>query len=163
MPDKKTEAFYIRRLVELGVELPNDDIQPSESPDFLIPGPEGILGIEVREVFQPQRSSDGTSKQAQEALRERVLKNAKEIHDRSGGRPVHVAVFFFECLFNKGRVEPLAHEIAELVGEARVAPGKRREWEAGEPDAASLPREILRIRVNHIEGVLVSTLKCNTP
>ncbi len=153
MPDKRAELFYLRRLPELGIPLPEGELHASESPDFLISSPTSRIGIEVVELFHSHETSDGSSRQAQEAMWEQVLLLAREINDRSGGRPVYVAVFLRRGIqLVKHRVQPLAHELAEIVGEARVQPGERRTYEAGVPACPALPVEIDTVDISHIGG-----------
>ncbi|MHC4224917.1 MAG: hypothetical protein ACYSUN_13065 [Planctomycetota bacterium] len=154
MPDKETELFYLQRLVSLGVSLPEGELAFSESPDFVLTSlSSGTLGIEITELFQTHESSDGSSRQAQKSMREDVLQLAREINDRSGERPVHAAVFFNRSTrLTKRRVQPLAHELADIIGEARVPPGHPRRFEVGDRGGPALPPEVDEINVTNVGG-----------
>ncbi len=140
---KQRERRYLDRFRECYADFPSGEIVHSERPDFILLSDDLRLGIEVSEVFQPGPDHGG-SPQAQESLQTRTLHIASDIHLRNGGPFVDVAIQFARASdLTKRRVDRLARDLAELVGESRAEIGEV--IRLGDED--DLPEEIASLRI----------------
>jgi hypothetical protein len=115
MPDKERERFYFEMLRRAMPELPSVDPTEPEPPDFLFATAEGALGIEFTAFHLPPTLGDRPHQERQ-ALKERIVTLAEQLHEERGGPSLYVDVHFNDhlALDNKDAVR-LAGEIADSV------------------------------------------------
>ena len=131
------------RFREAYADFPRGEIHHSERPDFVIASPNARHGIELTELHQPG-APHGESMQAQESLQKRSLELAAEIFRRSGGPNIDASVSFSSSfLLGRGRIDTVAHALADAVGLRRLEPGQSVRLARGSSD---LPPEISEVR-----------------
>jgi|GEM_PF-3478431 hypothetical protein len=77
---KEREIESLNTFLDL-IDLEHDDINPDESPDFLINIADSMLGIEVTEIFQPPPEK-GIYLQEQESIKRDIINNSQEKLDQ---------------------------------------------------------------------------------
>src|SRR5437870_4858859 len=112
---KERERFYLELFRSLFPLFPEGPIEDGESPDFVIQGPDGKIGIELTRVYKytpPNRRP----LQAQESERRALVKEACRIYEEMGLDPVQVHVLFAgETNFTRKNRKNYAQAIANLV------------------------------------------------
>ena len=87
------------------------DVTPRENPDFIVRVGEGVVGIEVTQIFKNDFSGRGSKNKHAEARRVRVLQTLADEYYREDERPISVRAYF---------AEPLDHAlVADLVSRVR--------------------------------------------
>jgi hypothetical protein len=115
MPDKERERFYLEMLRRAMPEIPSVGPTEPEPPDFLFATAEGTLGIEFTAFHLPPAPGDRPHQERQ-ALKERIVTLAEQLHEQRGGPSLYVDVQFNDhlALDNKDAVR-LAGQIADSV------------------------------------------------
>src|SRR5260221_4906178 len=93
MPDKAQERFYLSALREALPDFPPFEPVPSETPDFVVPVPGKTLGIEFTLFHFPTPEGEQPHQEWQ-ALKDRIVARAADLHDRAGGPALYVSVYF---------------------------------------------------------------------
>lgn len=114
MVNKRAERVYLEWARAHYALFPSGDISESEEPDYIVSGPEGPLGVEVTQLFQPCSDSNFTPKQT-ESFQEKVIRGAEDIYYKAQGHPVDVRVYFSIRPNQKQDKQQLACAIADFV------------------------------------------------
>jgi len=112
---KRIESDHFKLFRQMLPEFPEGEVWHEDEPDFLIHTDHGILGIEHRQLFKPQR--DGKAPlQAVESQIDDIVALAQEHAELRGMPPVYVGLFFdlHQSLPKKQRID-LAREIASFI------------------------------------------------
>ena len=150
MGKKEKERWYLDRFLDILPSFSHTEITAGESPDFLVEGAQGVVGVELTELHRlvPQGVTPG---QAKEALRERVVARAKELFDASNSEPLYVSALFNESTpITRSGVEPLAAKIAELLRSNCPAPGEQYEEGYDWENRARVPEEVHRLAAYNV-------------
>lgn len=117
-----------------------------EAPDILIRTASGVVGVEVTELFRdPGKASN--SVQAQEAIADRIVSRANQIHARTRARPVHVSVHFSSSSdVRRLRREETAQALVDLVASRALKPGDYFHWNSDQ-DPVVLPDAICSVGI----------------
>jgi hypothetical protein len=108
----------------------------SEAPDFLIGIHEGVVGVELTELFT-DRVSGTVPLQAQESIAQRVVARAGEIYRTSGAQHAHVSVHFSSGSdLRKLNRDQLSAELAAFVQGQALSVGQLVQWR---PDYVARP------------------------
>ena len=106
---KETEKFYLPRFKELCPEFPDGDIEDSEPPDFLVRSSDGIVGIELTRLFNPnpigRKKRKGVFLRAVEAERDKIVDRIKEYYISQGGDPLRVSIHFSGDVIDKNSIK----------------------------------------------------------
>ncbi len=92
--DKKHELIHLERFKENCTFFPEGEIEWTERPDFIIHSNEKLFGIEHTEIFQPG-PPDGSSLQAQDALAQKIVKQASDLYLQNNNKPILVQIMFY--------------------------------------------------------------------
>lgn len=112
---KELEKLHLNGFASVYKDFPSGTIVPFERPDFIINTNSLLLGIEHKQIFKDVESH-GSSLQAQERQRLRLIKQTKEIYDNNGG-PTLSAYFIFNIDRNmsSSQISGLANYFAEIL------------------------------------------------
>lgn len=137
---KRRERFLLERFLETA-GIAAQVVEEREAPDFLINTDDGLIGVEVSELFI-SHETHGNTPQAQEAISAQIAAKAQRLYQESGGSPAHVSLCFApgRDLRHLNR-DDTAHQLSNLVREMNLVPWQRINWRPYEPHAA-LPSEI---------------------
>jgi hypothetical protein len=115
MADKKEEQLYLDMLKSRLSDFPLGEVNPSESPDFLIGSGRRITGIEVTRFYLSPPLGVKPSQELQ-ALKDGIVEKAREIYIKSGGVALYVTVNFKKSvILAKRDVQRIACELVEAV------------------------------------------------
>jgi len=87
LASKQNERVFLDLLIGSAPELVGREIIEWESPDFLLRGGDGAIGVEVTESTLQARAGAGLAHE-QSALRERVVTLAQRYYDEHDVRPI---------------------------------------------------------------------------
>ena len=147
MGDKRRERFQLEMLRRALPNVPCTDPTEHEAPDFLFDTPEGNLGIEFTEFHLPPEPGKRPY-QEQQALKHRAVASAAQIHDRCGGPPLYVGVYFNDQHpLDKSRIVDLGHEIANSVLHSRLPTGMTEHMAV---PWGERPKEVLAIHISRM-------------
>ncbi|MEZ5284331.1 MAG: hypothetical protein R2712_05885 [Vicinamibacterales bacterium] len=120
MPNKRLERWYLEQLKSELPDFPTGEVEPGESPDFVVREPEGSVGIEIT-VFHRAPAHGERPHQELQSLKDGVVDLARRMHHESGGPALYVTVFFHEPIaFNKRSAQSVAAAIAGAVSQTAV-------------------------------------------
>lgn len=115
MPDKKLERYYLEKFRQCNVDLPVTEGIEQETPDIRWDTEIGGFGIEITTFHVPVNAGSRPSQEIQ-ALKERIVKTAKERYRGAGGKALYVTVFFRrEQNLRKNRVKEIAESLANAI------------------------------------------------
>src|SRR5258705_145940 len=121
MPDKGRERFYLQMLRRAMPEIPSVDPTEPEPPDFLFATGQETLGIEFTAFHLPPAAGERPH-QEQQALKERIVELAEQLHDERGGPALYVGVHFnHHVALDKKDTMRLARGIADSVAVSRMS------------------------------------------
>jgi hypothetical protein len=111
MASKRIERAYLELARSICPEFPSSEPIESESPDFL--WRDGILGVEVRRLFQTAAPS-GFPPPQMEGLHQKVVGQVDKFYQDAGGLPADVIVNFSSRSGHQQRANDLARAIADF-------------------------------------------------
>ena len=111
---KRVEAYMLAAARKAGVPIPSDET-PDEEPDFRFNDEIPPLGIELSEVLRPASSNHGILPVEQESFHKAIITRAEQDYYASGGKPVHVNVYFTNTRGGKRDKRELALALTEFV------------------------------------------------
>ncbi|MFN7985138.1 MAG: hypothetical protein U0Q11_25125 [Vicinamibacterales bacterium] len=115
MPNKGIERWYLEQLRKSLPDFPVGDVDADESPDFLIRGADGVIGVELTVYHRPPPVGQKPH-QEQQSLKDAVVNRASRLHQEMGGPALYVTVFFHEPIsFNKRNAQLVAEALVEAV------------------------------------------------
>jgi len=145
---KEVERYQLETFRDVCTEFPAGEIIDSEEPDFLIKINDGVLGVELTELYH-ESSRSSRPMQAIEKLTDSIVEEACSIHRTAGG-PVLTVRVDFELLskrLGKAQRTEIACKLAALVLKMRVEMDGSAELENDYEDLKTFPQEISRIRI----------------
>lgn len=89
---KQRERFLLGRFIAAS-KIDAKIVEERESPDFIIRVGEGLVGVEVTELFITQ-GGNGSTPQAQEAISSQIAVKAQRLYKVASGPPAHVNFCF---------------------------------------------------------------------
>jgi len=92
---KEVERYQLETFRDVCTEFPAGEIIDSEEPDFLIKINDGVLGVELTELYH-ESSRSSRPMQAIEKLTDSIVEEACSIHRTAGG-PVRLYVLTLSC------------------------------------------------------------------
>jgi len=144
VPDKLRERFYLDLLRRALPEIPADQPQEPEPPDFLFPMPNRSLGIEFTLFHLPPHPGKRPHQERQ-SLKDRIVTIAEGLHQAAGGPALYVGVYFNDnYTIDKKDTARLAREIADSV---LCAPTPRSIEEPVEIPWGHRPEETIGIHI----------------
>ena len=112
---KELERRFLDGALRLLPSFPRGDIEPGETPDFIITKKNKKIGIEVTRVYIDD-SQISDCLQSIESTRARIIKKAEDIYEQSGSPSVYVDLFFNSPIhIRKEREVAVAAAIARVV------------------------------------------------
>lgn len=147
MPTKKQrERWLLDRFGQLSSQLPAVPPIDSENPDFLFEASLGVLGIEVREVFE-LTAEERRPRQEGEREAERIIAEAQGRCEQAGVPPLNVLVSFnnkheLRKKVRRHLVDAIVQAVSQNVPTAGVPVRLRNDWRL-----ESLPAEIHAIHI----------------
>ena len=115
MPDKERERFYLAALRNAFPTFPSGNVLSAETPDFLVVSAMSTIGLEFTEFHLPPPAGEQPHQETQ-ALKERIVARAAELHEQADGAALYVSVFFQpRTTLNKHTVEGMARKVANAV------------------------------------------------
>jgi hypothetical protein len=145
---KEVERYQLETFRDVCTEFPAGEIIDSEEPDFLININDGVLGVELTELYH-ESSRSSRPMQAIEKLTDSIVEEACSIHRTAGG-PVLTVRVDFELLskrLGKAQRTEMASRLAALILKTPVEIGGYAELENDYDDLSTFPEEITRIRI----------------
>jgi hypothetical protein len=107
MPDIERERYHLERLRALLPELPREDPERPEPPDFLWNIGSSRLGIEHTRFYYPPRPGEQEF-QKRQSLRDLAIELAERHHHEAGGPAVYLSAIFHD--------RPLSQRAARRIG-----------------------------------------------
>ncbi|HTV39551.1 MAG TPA: hypothetical protein VMF08_03175 [Candidatus Sulfotelmatobacter sp.] len=123
--NKAGELFYLEQFKRNHPGFPEGDVCPEECPDFLVKAENKTVGIEVTQYFRDGADGSKPPLQQREAIRERVLDEARQVAGQCLLPGAYVFVHFdfnFYCV--RSEVRTTAGKLVQLVGVALQASQK---------------------------------------
>lgn len=140
---KKVERRYLdvcRRAIN---DFPPGSVIESESPDFLVKSPGGIVGVEITRIFRSAEPGDPPP-QSQDTERDLIAERAQTFAGQSMD-PVIVDIYFnSRALLTKRDRDNLAKKLVDLVASSMPGLGENRLIENQPP---------VNSQVSHIDAV----------
>src|SRR5215213_4098613 len=145
---KEVERYQVETFRDVCAEFPAGEIIDSEEPDFLIRINDGVLGVELTEIYH-ESSHSARPMQAVEKLTDSIVEEACSIHRTAGGPVLNVRVDFELSSKRVGKAQrtEIASKLAALVLKTRVDLDGYAELENDYEDLNTFPEEITRIRI----------------
>jgi hypothetical protein len=145
---KEVERYQLETFRDVCTEFPAGEIIDSEEPDFLIKINDGVLGVELTELYH-ESSRSARPMQAIEKLTDSIVEEACSIHRTAGGPVLNVRVDFELSSKRVGKAQrtEIASKLAALVLKTRVDMDASAELENDYEDLNTFPQEITRIRI----------------
>lgn len=145
---KEVERYQLETFRDVYAEFPAGEIIDSEEPDFLIKVNDGLLGVELTELYH-KPSRPGRPMQAVEKVTDAIVEEACAIHRTAGGPVLNVRVDFELSSKRLGKAQrtEIASKLAALVLKTRVDIDGYAELENDYEDLNTFPDEITRIRI----------------
>lgn len=120
---KELERRYLVNFREAFNAFPAGVVEDDrESPDFIVVGPERVVGIELRRLFRPDLAEHGGSMRAQESLQFAIMNHLRAIYEALKLPPIDVHVLFQRSKLRKSDTVRYAKAIAGLI-ENRILSG----------------------------------------
>jgi hypothetical protein len=117
---KERERHYLERFKTTCSGFPAGTMRAHEKPDFLVEAVEGIVGIELTELYRSD-SEARIPRQASEALREQCIRQAETICSNDARSQLYVSVYFSHWIHvRKSAIAALSARLAELVQSANT-------------------------------------------
>lgn len=117
MDKKRIESKHFKGFRKLLVDFPEGEVWHEDSPDFLIYTNDGLVGVEHRQLFQPDHP-EKNSIQARESQVDELLAIAQEHAELRGMPPIHISLFFSKQMksgLNKKQKLALGRDTATAV------------------------------------------------
>jgi hypothetical protein len=145
---KEVERYQVETFRDVCAEFPAGEIIESEEPDFLIKINDGVLGVELTELYH-ESSHSARPMQAVEKLTDSIVEEACSIHRTAGGPVLNVRVDMELSSKRVGKAQrtEIASKLAALVLKTRVDMDGYAELENDYEDLNTFPEEITRIRI----------------
>jgi hypothetical protein len=132
---KLRERYLLSLFLEIA-DLPNLEVEDSESPDFVLVYGEKRVGLELTELFRPAVGT-GVPPKAEENLTDRIVKAARRIYDAESDGFVHVNVYFSESVNIKTlHRDQTARSLCDLVHRLPLTQGDHTHWRNDYVDSA---------------------------
>jgi hypothetical protein len=165
--NKAAEQFYLEEFKKNYSAFPCGDIDPHERPDFLIRTGDRVIGVEVTEYFRDMAGTVQTPLQQREAVRRKIMNQAKSIADQRGGLSGLVFVHFDLDFYRKtSEISATATELVN-VAERRFQNGEAdmfiRRYEIDIPGVAGVSINKLRGLKSYWKDPLASFVPTVTP
>jgi len=113
---KHEEKFYLSRFKDVCPLFPDGIITDSESPDFLVHGSDGIVGIELTRVYRPDPIEKTLYLPEIEKYRDEIVDKIKNYYLDNGGSPLRVSIHFSGNFTDKNCIKDKDLEaIADLI------------------------------------------------
>ena len=142
---KEIERWQLDRFIEAFPGFPDGSIEASEEPDFLIRHPQRSIGIELTDLYW-KSPTNGIPQQAQESLRNRIVKEAQRLYTQRGLPNLHVSVHFNPSYTpTKKNVLRLAIAIDELVAKNVPPLGEPYSEDYDWENRSYFPEEVIHI------------------
>ena len=117
---KERENYYLDRFKSTYSDFPAGTIRANEKPDFLVEACEGVVGMELTELYRSD-SETRIPRQASEALREQCVRQAESICRNDGRSQLYVSVYFSPSIgLRKSIIPVLSARLAALVQSVNV-------------------------------------------
>ena len=141
------------QLLRAGVEnFPRGFVVHEDSPDFLVEGEKGPIGVEHSLLLKAEPTLSPNSR-AVEVMRDAILSEAYELYQLQAAPPAFVYVFFRDGVrISKDRSRTCAVEITRLCVELAGETGTRSEIRRGDPNDGRLPVEVDELCLQRVES-----------
>lgn len=125
-----------------------DDFKHADVPDFLVFNDSETLGIEFTEVYK-QSIRNGKTPREDEAIKERILNNAKRMCIKKNTPPLHVGVSFTKSIVKK-REKVVTEELFKIV--KNNCPAEHGTVTVDNNFDGDMPNEFYSIIISNITG-----------
>jgi hypothetical protein len=113
--NKELEKIHVNGFASAYENFPSGKIIPSETPDFIINTKNGKLGIELTQIFKDEESH-GSSLQAQEKQRLKLIQQTKVIYENNNKAPISVYFKFnIDQIITNSNISELAQYLAKTL------------------------------------------------
>lgn len=124
---KQHERFLLERFFD-DATLAAEIVDEREAPDFIVHFEGRRIGVEVTQLFISHDTTENLM-QAQESIAAKIVSTARQIHDDSGGLPVHVTVCFGPSRdLRKLHRDRTATDLATFVRNLNLTEWQRVDW-----------------------------------
>ena len=125
--NKELETIHVKGFKSSYRKFPDGELIPCEKPDFLIDRDKGILGIEHKQIFK-DAEDHGSSLQAQESLRSKVIKQIKKKYVDLGGEPIsaYFTFNFYETI-DPNQLSEISENISKLLIPVDLEPNELKQ------------------------------------
>jgi hypothetical protein len=150
---KELERLFFNILKQQVSDFPEGDVVEGESPDFVIRGLEGTLGVEVTRLFK--RSGEGQqSLKAQESEKRMIVDMARKLHEKRGMPILHVSVLFGSSgPFNKSKRKLLSEQLANAIQACMPTPESWCRIDHTFEDDCPFPVEVASVRIANFSSL----------
>jgi hypothetical protein len=125
--NKELETIHVQGFKSSYRNFPEGELIPCEKPDFLIERDKGILGIEHKQIFK-DAEDHGSSLQAQESLRSKLIKQVKKKYVDLGGEPISVYFTFnFHETIDAKQLFKISENISKLLLPVDLEPNELKQ------------------------------------
>lgn len=123
---KERELAHLRRFQRVVAESPQGDPLIGERPDFVLPSPDGLVGIELTEYFRPHVPGLRPL-QEQDSLKNAFVNHAKRSYENKFDSRLRVQVLFRprHDIYRK-HLSGLAERLADTLGQLALTPDEHR-------------------------------------
>lgn len=164
MKKKERERYQLERFKAVLKDFPEGLIisgkDDGTEPDFFVQLPDGLLGIELTEMYR-QPEPNKRPMQADESVRRRIVERAQKLFEENGGPVLDVSVHFgMNEEWPETRVAELAPKIAKVVSDNPLQIGEHAWLENHWIDKDYFPFEINSLSVIRLPTRLRSCWVC---
>lgn len=150
---KELEFSRLERFKSFMPDFPMGEVEPTEEPDFLVRGPDRIVGLELTDLHRETLPGQ-TPEKATEAMRQRVVTRAREIYATRQLPPVSASFFLDDRIHvKKSEVEALAQDFADLVASNVPSPNSSKDVSEDWGDVQSFPSILHSLSIHRLDGV----------
>ena len=145
--ERQREKFLFKIFQEKYQTFKN--FKHTDMPDFLVFNNSETIGIEFTEVYK-QSKKDGKTSRENEAIKERVLNNAKRMCIKEKIPPLHVGIIFTNSI-SKNREKFITEELFKII--KNNYPTERGTVDIDNGINSHIPNEFYSIIISNITGV----------
>ncbi len=150
---KDLEGAYLMRFRAAIQDFPVGRVDPTEEPDFLVIGPDSVVGIELTELHRDSVAG-AIPQQASEAMRKRVVARAQEIYVAGGHPPARVTLYLDDTIHvERQDVERFAVMLCDVAIQNLPLPNASSQVSIGMPGSSAFPPILCSVTVHRLDVI----------